>query len=124
MDCMQLDIAQYPYVDLSKMFDIPGCAVRVPTEHDAETILANLIRQYPNEAQYRMSSTWWGNYRSETAYSVWDTLEEDYSPKLSRLGFADVSWFKEHGYIVIEFDDLVEEPELEDGGIPLEFLMS
>ena len=119
---MQLDVNQYPYIDLSKMFDIPGCAVRLPTEYDAETVIANFIRQYPNESGYHLSATYWDNHQEDTAYSLWDNFDDDVM-KLSTLGYADVPWFKEKGYKVIEFEDLAPMPELEASDMPLEFLI-
>ena len=119
---MQIDVSQYPYIDLSKMFEIRGCAVRLPTEYDAETLIANFIRQYPNERKYHLSDTYWNNYHEDTAYSIWDAWEDE-AFRLSSLGYADAPWFKEHGYTIIEFEELAPMPDLEASDMPLEFLI-
>lgn len=121
---MQLDVNQYPHIDLNKMFEIPGCAVRVPTEYDAETIIANFIRQYPDNREFQLRDTYWDNHREDTAYTIWDTFDgEDMSPRISTIGYADAPWFMENGYTIIEFDELAQIPDLEEGDLPLEFLM-
>lgn len=119
---MQLDVNQYPYIDLSKMFEIRGCAVRLPTEYDAETVIANFIRQYPNENKYRLSATYWDQYHEDTVYTIWDICGEG-ELRLSSLGYADAPWFREHGYTVIEFEELAPMPDLEASDMPLEFLI-
>lgn len=124
---MQLDVNKYPYVDLSKMFDIPGCAVRVPTRYAAETILANFMTQHPNEEGYHMSDTNWDSYESNTAYTLWSVFcGRDGRPnmRITSLGYTSVDWFKDSGYTVIEFEELMELPDLDDGDLPLEFLIS
>lgn len=120
---MMLDVNQYPYIDLSKMFDIPGCAVRTPTEFDAATIIANFQRQYPEYRKYHFHDTYWSNHREETAYSIWDTFEDDTPPKLSTLGYCDVPWFKGNGFTIIEFSELAQEQELEESDAPLDLLL-
>ena len=120
---MYLDVNQYPHIDLAKMFEIQGCAVRLPTEYDAETVIANFIRQYPDKGEYRLNDTYWNHYQEETAYSIWDCGSDDLM-RLSSLGYADAPWFKKNGYTVIEFEDLAPIPELEDGGMPIEFLLN
>lgn len=119
---MQIDVNQYPYIDLSKMFDIPGCAVRVPTEEDARAIIANFKRQYPNESMYHFDDTYWDNHEDQTAYTLWDQFDDEHM-RQSGLGYADVPWLKNHGYTIIEFEELAPVPELEDSGIPIEFLL-
>lgn len=121
---MRLDVTKYPNIDLSKMFDIPGCAVRVPTKYAAETVIANFMTQYPNEVRYHMSNTNWDDYMSDTAYSLWSAFRDNYPMRITSLGFSDVQWFKENGYTVIEFEELMVLPDLEEGDLPLEFLIS
>lgn len=109
----------YPELDLSRMFELPRCAVRVRTPEDAETLIANFRNQYPGKAKYfRMDDTGWDEYEEDTAYTLYYPDEDDHGT-LSR---TEYDWFEEQGYEIIEFSALLDTAEIEESDMPLESL--
>ena len=93
-------------IDLSRMLDEPRCAIHVASKEQADTIVHNARIQFPNRVKnWSYDNNIWGVYEENTAFTLF--YEGEDSP--SNMSYADVPWFLEHGYVVVEFDELVKE---------------
>ena len=109
----------YPELDLSRMFELPKCVVRVRTLEDAKTLIANFRKQYPGKSDYfDMADPGWGEYGEDTAYTLFYS-DEDEPTELSR---TDYEWFVEDGYELIELSELLNTTEIEESDMPIESL--
>lgn len=108
----------YPELDLSRMFELPKCAVRCRTREDAKALVANFDTQYPGMADYFDPENPDWDYGDETAYTLFYS-DEDEPTSLSRTDFG---WFEEEGYEVIEFSELLNTTEIEESDMPIESL--
>ena len=91
-------------IDLSRMLEHPKCAIHLPTQEDALLILANAKRQFPDRVKrWAEDDGYWPCYKEETAYTFF--FNEDKHP--STMSYANVTWFADHGYEVIELSELL-----------------
>lgn len=95
----------YPEIDLSRMLEHPRCAVRVTTQEQANAIIYNAQRQFPE----RISNSWdtannyWSRYKEKTTYTLF--YEGDNEPTM--LSYGDVTWSQVNNYIIFEYEDLL-----------------
>lgn len=98
------DIPEYLEIDLSRMLENPKCAIRVASKDDALLILFNARRQFKDFVIGRWPEDgYWSNYQENTAY----TLFYRDSDKPQRLSYGRLPWFREHGYEILEINDLI-----------------
>lgn len=105
----------YPELDLSRMFELPRCAVRVRTLEDAKTLIDNFYKQYPDRATYfSLEDPGWDS-GPDTAYTLFYS-DEDEPTSLSRTDYED---FLADDYEVIEFSELMNTVEIEESDMAL-----
>lgn len=97
----------YPQIDLSRMLEEPRCAIHVETQEQANAIIYNAQIQFPERISnnWETDSNYWNRCEEETAYTLFFEGEDE----PTTMSYADVPWFKEAGYVVIEFDELIAE---------------
>lgn len=115
MDC------NFQYVDLSFVNENRKTAILCRTIEDAETLFHNAKEQFPQHLCWSLEDTLdvWRYNGEKTGF----TFFCDYDDESGDLSYCDEQWFRAGGYELIEFSDLVQIPELEEGDMPIEFLM-
>ena len=109
------------YVDVFRMLEAPKCAIICRTIEDACLLYDSISCQLPE-----YSTLWspddleyvWNVNESKTGFSLysWDNEPEP-------LSYCDEEWFRGEGYVIIEFSDLCDIPDLEEGDLPIGFLL-
>lgn len=114
-------VADYQYVDLSRMVQQPKCAVMCRTEGDAVTFLYNLIEQFPEYVFWDKNDILniWSNYQDKTGFTLMLSDEEPTS-----VSYCREEWFRNTGYELIEFEVLANPVEIEESEMPLNVLMA
>lgn len=95
------DIYSYPALDLS-LLKLSNTAVWCKTEEEARGVLAQVIIQCPENAQYYV---WpypeWDVYEDETTYTLIT------APGYHNMTYADKAYLAEKGYNVIPYTKLI-----------------
>ena len=95
------DIYSYPALDLS-LLKLSNTAVWCKTEEEARGLLAQVIIQYPENAQYyAWPDPEWDAYEDEMTYILITT------PDRKNMTYADRTFFVERGYNVIPYTELI-----------------
>lgn len=112
---------QFQYANLSRMDVLPKCAIICRTAEEAEEFFYNVNKQFPDRICWSLEDLMdlWRNYESETGFTFFCTLDTE----PGSISYCDTSWFKRNGYVLIEYSELVDSPELEDSGLPIDFLI-
>lgn len=113
---------EYPVVDLSRLLERPAAAVMYRTPYDAQCFLVNAKEQFD-----LLAATWdedeilgvWDVYHEKTGFTFY--LPSNETPQ--RVSYCNEEWFRDEGYQLIEFADFLHIPELEEGDLPISFLM-
>ena len=112
----------YPYIDLSRLVDYPPCAIHVATQEQADAVVYNVREQFPE----RISDSWdashnyWRDYGEETGYTLY--FEGEDGP--TTLSYANIPFFEENDYVVIEFEELLADAvDLPEGDQPISLLV-
>ena len=116
MDCNTIE-----YADLSRMAEAPKCAVMCRTPEEAEALFHNFQQQFPEFIKH-----WdlddimnlWGYNDSKTGF----TMITSYDNTPEHISYCDEPWFRGEGYEIVEFADLVNVVDIEEGDKPLDFL--
>lgn len=115
--------SEYPEVDLSRLLERPAAAIMCRTPYEAQCFLVNAKEQFG-----QLANTWdedgilvvWNVYDRRTGYTFY--LPSDDDPQ--RVSYCNEEWFRNEGYQLIEFSDFLHIPELQEGDLPISFLMS
>lgn len=112
----------FQYADLSRMESTPMCAVICRTAEEAEEFFYNVRSQFPDHLYWSLDNLMglWKYHGPQTGFTFF--CEDDTEP--GALSYCDEPWFKETGYVLIEFSELCNTPDFEDSNLPLEFLLS
>lgn len=110
---------KYSFVDLSRMLQLPRCAIHCETPEEAESLLYNAKGQFPEWVEgWGLDETNWGAYCEYTCY----TLFYENSELLHNMTFCFTEYFEKNNYEIVDFSEL-SGLDLDDGGLPLEFLL-
>ena len=108
-------------IDISRMFECPACAVHVSTEEEAIAIICAAQEICPERVRaWSAESNNWDRYREQTAFTFFD---ESYDEEPDNLAYADVPWFRENGYEIVEFSDLRRIPDIDESDMSINFLV-
>ena len=108
-------------IDISRMFECPACAVHVSTEEEAIAIIRAAQAICPERVRaWSAESNNWNDYREQTAFTFFN---EDYDTEPDNMTYADVPWFRENGYEIVEFEDLRRLPDIDESDMSINFLV-
>lgn len=79
--------------------------VHCPEKWQAETLIKEFDVLLPGRVHLN-AVNWWSFYRDETCYYV-DIHVQDGDLKRVRFEYCRESWYKDSGYTVLEFNDVV-----------------
>ena len=112
----------YPYIDLSRLLGYPPCAIHVATQEQADAVIHNAREQFPE----RISDSWdttnnyFRDYGEETGYTLY--FEGDDEP--TTLSYANIPFFEENDYVIIECEELLADSvDLTEGDQSLDVLL-
>lgn len=88
-------------IDFEKLYR-ENVAVHCKTQEIADYFCREIARKYP-ENYHWVNRNLWDRYKENTCY--WFEW-----PRRNTLSYCDIGWFIEHGYTIIDFDDLIERP--------------
>lgn len=89
-------------INLSRMFELPKCAVHCSTLEDARLLVRAMKEKHPEMARgFNDADCGWEN--KNTCY----TLFYERSRRAERLSRTNIEWFHRKGYEVIELDELI-----------------
>lgn len=111
----------FRYVDLSLVSENRKIAILCRNIDDAETLFHNIKEQFPQRLYWSLEETLtvWRYNGEKTGF----TFFREYDDEPETLSYCDEQWFREEGYELVEFSDLVQIPDLEEGDLPIEFLI-
>lgn len=112
----------YPYLDLSRLLGYPPCAIHVATQEQADAVVHNAREQFPERIpdSWDTSHNYWRDYGEETGYTLYFEGNDD----PTTLSYADIPFFEENNYVVIEFEELLADAvDLTEGDQPLSLLV-
>lgn len=108
-------------IDISRMFECPACAVHVSTEEEAIAIICAAQEICPERViAWSAESNNWDIYREQTAFTFFDG---SYDEEPDNMTYADVPWFRENGYEIVEFSDLRRIPDIDESDMSINFLV-
>lgn len=110
-------------LDLSRMLEDPRCAIHVSTLEEAKIIILNAKNQFPERVKNwnAISNNHWTVYKEETGFTLF--YEDEDEP--TTMSYADIPWFKENGYQIVEFGDLLGAVvDIEESEQSIDFLLS
>ena len=110
----------FQYVDLSRMFEYPKCAIQVGTEEEADYFLQSAKSQFPERTGGWRSSSNFGTHGDKTCY----TLFYEGATEPTNLSYSYKEWFLANGYEIVQFSELVGGmSEIEESDSPLSVLL-
>ena len=108
-------------IDISRLLECPACAVHLRTEEEAIAIIRAAKNLYPERVRaWDVESNNWSDYRDQTAFTFFD---EPYHEEPNNMTYADVPWFRENGYEIVEFSDLRLIPDIDESDMSISFLV-
>ena len=112
---------QFQYADLARMEQLPRCAIVCRTAEEAEEFYHNVSHQFPEFVRWSLDELMnlWDYHKSETGF----TFFCDHDTEPGSITYCDVPWFRSSGYVLVEYLELVNAPELEESGYPIDFLI-
>lgn len=118
---MEAGTDQFPVVDLSRMLEFPKCAIRLASNEEAQILIHNAKIQFPDRVKnWQLDRTYYMNYLKDTCY----TLFYDGESEPTTMSFANIQFFNEAGYEVIDFCELnIPMVEIEESDCSIEELI-
>lgn len=109
-----------PEVDISRMFELPRCAIHCANYEDASLLFSVVNAEHPAlTGNFKGGNIGW-DYGKNTCY----TLFYETSKEAERLTRTSIDWFIKKGYEVIEFDDLcIQQTEISESEMPIESIL-
>ena len=114
-------VTEFIELDLSRMLADPRCAIHVSTLEEAQLVILNAKNQFPERVKNwnAVTNNHWKVYDEETGYTMF--YEDDDKP--TTMSYADIPWFKENGYQIVEFSELIEAvAEIDESEQPISLL--
>ena len=108
-------------LDISIMVDRP-CAIHCSSEDQGRMIIEAVKDNYPEMAKLwnREDDTHWETYEGNTCYTLYDQGYES-GLELDRLYFCNKEYYEDHGYEILEFEDLISDDiEMVESDISIE----
>lgn len=110
----------YPYVELSRMLELPQCAIHCSTEEEANILISNVKEQFPSRSSnWSIDESRWSSYKKGTCYTMFFSG----SMKPTRLSYCGLNWFRDNKYEIVEFSELFNPIELEESEMPIESIL-
>ena len=108
----------FMYADLSRMLELPKCAVLCRTEDDVRALYENAKQQIPGHLYWDFDDMLglWNYYREKTGFTLITGSEPD------SMSYCYEEWFMGEGYELIELSDLTNVAEIEESDQSVEFL--
>ena len=111
----------FMYADLSRMLELPKCAVLMRTEDEARAFFHNSIQQIAEYVHWDLEDVLnlWSIYKEKTGFTLFLSYDEPES-----ISYCDEDWFRNEGYEIVEFSDLCNVADIEESEKSLDFLLS
>ena len=109
------------YVDLSRMKELPRCAIMCRTEDDVRLLFYNGMKQLSKHMSWRRLEDIliaWDVYGEKTGF----TLFYAESTAVRSMSYCREDWFKENGYEIVEFSSLTDTTDIDESDVPPNFL--
>lgn len=108
-----------PYVDLSRMLELPKCAVMVRSVDELENFFANAQKQISKYLYWDFDDILglWKQYQDATGFTLFTSYDTPDS-----MSYCWETWFYDNGYEVIEFSELCNLPDIEESEMSLDML--
>lgn len=106
-------------VDLSRMIDLPRCAVMCRNKEELESFYEVAKHQLSRFMHWDFEEITglWNVYDEQTGFTLFDT-----DRRRSFMSYCDEEWFRRKGYEIVEFSDIAYVVEIEESETPLESL--
>ena len=110
----------YPHLDISRMLELPRCAVRCSSEDEARALIYNIRKQFPDMAtHWTIDENHWNEYKMDTCY----TLFYSGMTRPQGLCFYYIEWYLKNNYEIVEFADLCNQVEIEESEMSIDVLL-
>lgn len=108
----------FMYADLSRMLELPKCAVLCRTEDEVRAFFENAKQQLPGNLFWDLEDILglWSYYKEKTGFTVITSIEPE------SMSYCEEDWFRAEGYELIEFSDLINVVEIEESDQSVELL--
>ena len=109
-------------VDLSRMEELPACAVLVSNEEDLDLFFESAKANFGSTFTWSKSTIkrYWSTYKDRAAFTRMDL--DDGECRVVPMMCCDFEWFEDHGYKIVNFEELANQPDIEDCGESLSVL--
>lgn len=105
--------------DLSFLRESP-IAVRCQTEEQAIAFIASVTEQFPGQnGGITTERTYWDDYYEDTCYILYDN---DAGCPI-KMEYSDDDWFRDQGYKIIQFEEVLFVPDIEESDQSVESLL-
>lgn len=94
-------------IDLSRMLESPKCAIHVASLEDAQALIYNAKKQFPERAvswSAEVVSGWNTDEIEETCFTMFYDGEDE----PTSMSYCDINWFRDAGYEIVEFSELLQ----------------
>ena len=109
-----------PEIDLSRMLELPKCAVICRSVEELELFHEFASKQLAEHMywDFKFIHRIWDDYEENTGFTLFDG---DGSGPHS-MTYCYEAWFRDHGYEIIEFSDLCNIPDIQESEASLDTL--
>lgn len=109
----------FVYADLSRMLELPKCAVLIRTEAEASAFFHNSIQQIAKYVYWNFADVLdlWNIYKEKTGFTLFTSYD---GPELASYCYE--GWFRDNGYEIIEFSDLCNIADIDESDQPIDVL--
>lgn len=110
-----------PEIDLSRMLELPKCAVICRNIEELEIFYANATQQLGEYLYWDFDDALglWNNYEDKTGFTLFAGSD---SP--SSMSYCNEEWFRGNGYEIIELSDIAYIPDIRESEATLDTLFS
>lgn len=111
----------FVYADLSRMLELPKCAVLMRTEDEARAFFHNSVQQIAEYVHWDLEDVLglWNIYKEKTGFTLFLSYDEPES-----ISYCDEGWFRDEGYEIVEFSSLCNTADIEESEMPLDILFN
>lgn len=108
------------YADLSRMLELPKCAVLCRTEDDVRALCENANPQLVGCFCFDLDDMliFWSVYKEHTGFTLYVGDELPRS-----ISYCNEQWFRDEGYELVEFSDLCNVADIEESDQSVDILL-
>lgn len=109
----------FMYADLSRMLELPKCAVLIRTDEEARAFFHNSIQQIAEYTRWSLEDVlnFWNIYKEKTGFTLFIRYDEPES-----ISYCNEAWFRNEGYETVEFSDLCNTVDIDESDQPIDTL--